>query len=143
MYEDPISVSFVRCRKKLHHPLWPDLWPSQPKKKWLVFDQQIYFNHGAQIILQAKPAAKKKVKKLPKKKPSKPAAKETAKPTAKKPVKAAKSAKKVDKKPVKAEKKPEAPVDEDEFVEAEYQGGTATTPSSKPSLDTDMYIYIR
>lgn len=74
----------------------------------------------------AKPAAKKKVKKLPKKKPAKPAAKETAKPTAKKPVKAAKSAKKVDKKPVKAEKKPEAPVDEDEFVEAEYQGGLFT-----------------
>lgn len=135
----PISVSCVGCRKKLHHPLWPDLWPSQPKKKWLVFDQQIYFNNCAQIILQAKPAAKKKVKKLPKKKPAKPAAKETAK----KPAKAAKSAKKVDKKPVKAEKKPEAPVDEDEFVEAEYEGGTATTPSSKPSLDTDMHICIR
>ena len=89
-------------------------------------------------MLQAKPAAKKKVKK-PKKKTketAKPAAKPAAKPVAKTVNKVAKTVKKSEQ-PVK--KEPEVPVDEDEFVEAEYQGGMQPIVTPCENKHRDFY----
>ena len=79
------------------------------------------------------PQAKKKAKKAAKETAKEPVPEKSAAKKVKEPTKDAKKAKKAS---TEAKKEPEVPVDEDEFVEAEYQGGSvkAHRHNHQPSL---------